>query len=194
SATAVTAIDVIPAQPPAGTTTATGLRLQGSEGTPLGGVVATFTDLNPAHGGCCLDGNINWGSADIDWGDGSHSPGSLVPVTGPGHTYQILGQHTYAEAGAFLVRVTIRGTTGAGLATTASTPVADEQGLRLTAASFTTGVSDPWSDDSGSTGLHNAVVATFTDGNPLATTASFWPVTIFWGDGSADGGTLLQSN
>src|SRR5262249_48247673 len=110
SATAVTAIDVIPAQPPAGTTTATGLRLQGSEGTPLGGVVATFTDLNPAPGGCCLDGNINWGSADIDWGDGSHSPGSLVPVTGPGHTYQILGQHTYAEAGAFLVRVTIRGT------------------------------------------------------------------------------------
>jgi RHS repeat-associated protein len=194
STAAATAIDVIPAQPPAGTTTATGLRLEGNEGTLLGGVVATFTDLNPAHGGCCFDGTINWGSADIDWGDGSHSPGGLVPMAGPGHTYQILGQHTYAHAGAFPVRVTIRATNGTVLATAASTAVADEQDLRVTAASFTTGVSDPWNNDDGSTGLHNAVVATFTDDNPLATTASFWPVTISWGDGSADPGTVLLSN
>ncbi|MDA0163273.1 hypothetical protein OM076_23565 [Solirubrobacter ginsenosidimutans] len=83
------------------------------------GPVASFTNSD-------LTAAADSFTADLDWGDGTHSAGV---VTGGNGAFAIAGTHTYAEKGRFTVKTSITGTDGsvadartevANLSTTAS--------------------------------------------------------------------------
>jgi fibronectin type 3 domain-containing protein len=65
---------------------------------PFSGVVAGFDD--PAH----PDAGPGDYTAQIDWGDGTTSTGS---IDWGGDVYNVSGDHTYAEAGSYATRVTV---------------------------------------------------------------------------------------
>jgi hypothetical protein len=107
----------------------------------------------------------------VDWGDQSSSVGHVSslgcdsPCTE--ETFAVTATHTYREAGIYTYSA--RGITGT--ATVTDAPLSAGQ-----AATFSTVEG---------TGLANAVVATFTDGNPLALATDF-SATINWGDSETD--------
>ena len=79
--------------------TASGKSITGTEGFALNNVeVASFTDANP--GGAAGDF-----SATIDWGDGTHSNGTVVALAGGG--FAVDGSHTYLDIRTFTTTVTI---------------------------------------------------------------------------------------
>jgi hypothetical protein len=86
---------------------AAGVNLSGTSGQPLSGVVAHFTDANPGAGQF---------SAQINWGDGSSSAGTVAAAAGGG--FDVTGTHTYQTAGSYPVSSTIADVGGA--TTTAS--------------------------------------------------------------------------
>jgi hypothetical protein len=43
----------------------------------------------------------------IDWGDGSSSPGTVIPIGSKGRSFEIHGSHVYADEGAYLVWLTV---------------------------------------------------------------------------------------
>ena len=69
--------------------------------------VASITDPDP--------GIQNDYHATIDWGDGTppDTSAQVVPPTAPGGQAQVLGSHSYADEGAFSIRVTVADTDGA---------------------------------------------------------------------------------
>jgi photosystem II stability/assembly factor-like uncharacterized protein len=67
-------------------------------GSPVSGVVATFTDADPAA-------TASDYSASIDWGDGTTSAGSVSAA--PSGGFQVAGSHSYGEDGTFHIKVTI---------------------------------------------------------------------------------------
>jgi hypothetical protein len=151
--------------------------ISGTEGTPLSGTIATFTDgtlLLP----CTSPSQY---TATIDWGDGTTSPGGVsqgsTTLLGACN-YTVKASHTYAEAGSYTYSVTVGGpdgtlNTGARTATIADAPLS-AAGIDFSATkgtSFTT------------------TVATFGDANSLARPADF-SATISWGDGSTAAGTV----
>jgi hypothetical protein len=91
---------------------AIGVNLSGTAGQSLSGVVAHFTDGNPAAGA----GEF---SAQINWGDGSSSAGTVTAGAGGG--FEVAGAHTYSTVGAYTTTSTIVDIGGA--ATTASSNV-----------------------------------------------------------------------
>jgi hypothetical protein len=64
------------------------------------GPTATFTDADP--GGMSSDY-----SAQIEWGDGTESPGAISAGTGPG-PYTVSGSHAYGSTGTFTITTTIK--------------------------------------------------------------------------------------
>src|SRR5205807_2162680 len=60
---------------------------------------ATFTDADPDHDCACY-------TATIAWGDGTFSTVNVPRNTGNGPT-PVLGSHTYAEDGSYVVQVTV---------------------------------------------------------------------------------------
>ena len=55
--------------------------------------MATFNDANPMA-------PISDYTATIDWGDGTpNSQGTIIQPGGVGTTFEVLGTHTYADAG-----------------------------------------------------------------------------------------------
>jgi hypothetical protein len=88
-----------------------GRNLTGTAGQPVGGVLAHFSDANPAAGA----GDF---SAQITWGDGATSSGSVSTPAGGG--FDVSGSHAYASAGSYTVSVTIADA-GGSTATTSST-------------------------------------------------------------------------
>ncbi|HET6880071.1 MAG TPA: TIGR03118 family protein [Pirellulales bacterium] len=146
-----------------------------TEGIAFSGVVATFTDADPA-------GVLSDYSAAIDWGDGSASTSGTVSM-GAGGGFEVTGAHTYAEKSNKTVTVTISdlgGTTATALsaAKVADAPLTPGVPLALNA---TEGVS------------FTGTLGTFTDGNPNATKSEF-TATIDWGDGGATSlGTILTA-
>jgi hypothetical protein len=77
---------------------ATGVNLSGTAGQSLSAVVAHVDDANPS-------GSANDFSAQITWGDGSTSSGSLSPAGGGG--FDVTGTHTYNTAGNYPVSTSI---------------------------------------------------------------------------------------
>ncbi len=124
-------------------------------------VLAAFLDANP---------NDPAGSytAEIDWGDGSRSAGT---VTGSNGEWSVSGPHTYASDGTYSVQVTLT----------------DADGTQATVASSLQ-VGDLYA------GLAGGVkVATFTSSNPQAQAGDF-TATINWGDGTTPTtGTVVGS-
>jgi hypothetical protein len=88
-----------------------GHNLTGTAGQPAGGVIAHFSDANPAAGASDF-------SAQITWGDGASSSGSVSAAAGGG--FDISGSHTYASAGSYTVSVAVTDA-GGSTATTSST-------------------------------------------------------------------------
>jgi hypothetical protein len=156
--------------------------LTGTEGQSTGSVtVANFIDGNPLA--TTADFTSGGGSVTIDWGDGTTSAGT-VTQTGTGQ-FSVSGSHTYVDEGSYPVQVTVADDGGAAGAATGSAVIADAPLAATGSPAFV------------STNPVSATLATFTDANPLATTADFTSgggsVTIDWGDGTTSAGTVTQT-
>jgi hypothetical protein len=140
--------------------------LQATEGRVLKrAVVATFTDDDP-------NATANLFTATIDWGDGSSSVGK-VRATKRGR-FQVLGAHTYLNAGAYAVTVDITDLGGSTAEVAGTATVADAT-LHATGYSIKTITGQAF----------QARVASFTDDDPNAT-AGLFTALINWGDGTTD--------
>jgi hypothetical protein len=126
--------------------------------------LATFTD--PAGPEALSDY-----SADVNWGDGSSSAGTLSFNTGTG-VFTVSGSHNYAEKGTYTITTTIHHDTASNATAVSSATVAD---------AALTGAAVPISAFRGQP--FTATVATFTDGNPNAPLSDFTAM-INWGDGT----------
>lgn len=81
--------------------TATGYNLS-IKGTAFSNTVATFVDADP-------HGTVSDYSAAIIWGDGKSSTGTVVAA---GSGFKVVGSHSYAKKGRYVITVTIRDTGG----------------------------------------------------------------------------------
>jgi len=97
---------------------ATAGSVSGTAGHPFSGPVASFTDADP--GGTAADY-----TAQISWGDGASSTGSITAGSGGGFVVQ--GSHSYATAGNYQVTVTISDAGGASTVARDSASVAASQ-------------------------------------------------------------------
>jgi hypothetical protein len=147
-----------------------------TEGQALGPgtTIATFGDSNNADTAASF-------TATIDWGDGTTSAGT---VTGSNGSFSVLGDHTYADEGDPLAKVTLTRTADSATATPQGSIAVSEADF-LTAQAKTIG---------GQPGvlISNAVVATFADTN-TANVAGDFTATIDWGDGATSVGTVSGS-
>jgi hypothetical protein len=163
--------------------TATGTPISAVEGNAFDGQVATFhaTDTTTA---------ASQYSATIDWGDGTTpSAGSISGGSGTFTVSAMSVPHTFADEGASTqATITITDTSN-GNTTTVTAPVTVTD-APLTAGTLTaTG------------GVEGVTAATasfsFTDGNPLATSADFTSgsggVVCDWGDGSTTSASVTGS-
>ncbi len=137
-----------------------------TEGVPLNDVtVATFID----NSGVSLGSY----SATIDWGDGAITSGTVVAGSSPG-TFDIVGSHTYINAGDYTLSVSeSNGTTTlgpvSGIVTVADAPLQGfAQALNTATAGF----------------ISNGLVAVFTDTDSTARPASNYSATITWNEGN----------
>ncbi|MFI5313083.1 MAG: hypothetical protein ACHQ06_02855, partial [Candidatus Dormibacteria bacterium] len=142
--------------------------ISGGEGTPISGVVATFSDNLGA------DPAANY-AATITWGDGTSSPGTVASAGGTNYT--ISASHVYGDEGSYPLTVGVTDTdgyqaSGGATATIADAPVSDsftgQFGISFAAAG------DPF----------QGVVGRFVDTNQSAPAAAM-TASINWGDGSA---------
>ena len=110
-------------------------------------------------------------SATVAWGDGQTGPATISGGT-------ISGGHTYAEEGSDTVTVTVTDSTAATASATISATLTDA------ALTMTAGV-----NVTGAEGSTVTVGASFSDANPLASTADF-TASIAWGDQRTSTGTV----
>ncbi|HZV05724.1 MAG TPA: choice-of-anchor L domain-containing protein [Gemmataceae bacterium] len=83
-----------------------GFTLAATQGTALTGVtVASFVDPGGAEPNATDPTGIHY-TADINWGDGGTSTG-IITFDTMTNTFKVLGDHTYAAAGNFVVTITI---------------------------------------------------------------------------------------
>lgn len=155
------------------TVTLTGTAVSATEGNSFSGQTASFTDTNSSS-------TASEYSATIDWGDGTTTSGT---VSGPtGGPYAVDGVHTYADEGSKTVTTSITDSLNSAndVHTTSTATIGDA----TLAASCDVPTLSALS--------YSGPVATFTDTNPLATTADF-TATINWGDSSTSSGTVSGS-
>ena len=151
---------------------ATGTTIALSEGSSFNGVVATFTDADPA-------GTVADYSATIDWGDGSTTAGSVTASNGG---FNVSGSHKFVEDGTYTVTVTIADVGGSTTNATTKANIAEAAllGSSVTLSGFER------------TSLENVLVATFAHGDG-SEPASHFTATISWGDGSTSTGVVTES-
>ncbi len=143
-----------------------------AEGTLFNGGVATFTDDNP--GATPADF-----TATIDWGDGS--PTTAGTIGSSSAAFVVIGQHTYADEGAFTVTVTISDVSpGTGTATVTTTGT-------VTEADVLSGTPVVFSAAAGIS--FTGTVANFSDQLTSAVPSDF-TATIDWGDATTTAGTI----
>jgi len=152
---------------------AKGQNISGTEGSPFAGAVATFTVPDQTAPATQF-------TANIDWGDGSSSTGTISGASG---SFTVTGSHTFAEEGTRSVVTTITDAADAndtGTATSTAT-VAD---------ATLTGSARSVSAVEGSS--FSGTVFSFTDGNPNGAPADF-TATVNWGDGNASSGSVATN-
>jgi RHS repeat-associated protein len=151
------------------------------EYTSFNGVVSTFTG-NPAQAT----------SANIDWGDGTNSAGTITS-TGQ-NSFTVSGNHTYGDetndaarngAGPYTLKVTVQMSVGGPL-TDQGPATVNDAALSGTGLNFTAVPGQPLGSGEQTT------IATFTDANPQASLGDF-TATIDWGDGTTSAGAV-QTN
>jgi hypothetical protein len=151
-----------------------------TEGAPISGTVATFTD-GFALLGCPPPSAY---SAQINWGDGATTAGTVSGGVGSllnGCFYAVAGNHAYPEEGSFSYTVTVTGSSGSG-SSPPTTLVVHDARLSATGAGF-----------NASTNMAvAATVANFTDGNAAAAVGDF-SASIAWGDGTSTAGTVVTA-
>jgi hypothetical protein len=143
-----------------------------AEATLFDGAVASFTDDDPSA-------NAGSFTATINWGDGS--PATPGTIGASEDTFFVLGQHTYADEGAYTVKVTISDQppgTGTGTATATGT---------VTESDSLSGSPRVFSAPAGAS--FTTTVATFTDTLTSAVPGDFL-ATINWGDATTSPGTV----
>ena len=122
---------------PAGSSiSAVGLNLTPKAGAPFSDKVATFINGAP-------NGTASTYSAIISWGDGATS---LGVITGIGNNLAVVGNHTYADPGTFVVHVTITDKTGSLSSTTTTASASVSSSSKQVGA---TRESDFWNSSSG---------------------------------------------
>lgn len=143
------------------------------EGASFTAVVAKFTDA---------DGNTNAAkyTANVDWGDGHTSVGTVV--VDPDGGFDVKGTHAYLQRGVFRLSVNITDTDH-DTASVRTTNVVQDPPLTVTAGDFVPTIHDPLTDQ---------VVAQFTDPNHSAKAADF-VATIDWGDGFKSSGKVVKN-
>jgi hypothetical protein len=153
--------------------TASGTAVSATEGKSFSGQVASFTDAN-------LTAPLSDFTATITWGDGTPaSAGTVSQPGGIGTAFMVNGDHIYGEEGSFTVSVNITDK-GGSTASPSSTATVADAALTPTGTVIT------------KTAFSDNTVATFTDGNPAASTSDF-TATINWGDGTpSTSGTITQ--
>jgi hypothetical protein len=142
--------------------TASGTTVSLTEGAKFSGKVATFSDPDTSA-------TASEYTATIEWGDSTSSTGT---VSGSGGSFEVSGEHTYADEGSYAIKVTITDVDNASNEATANS-TANVADAALSASGVTT--TSPQS--------FSGTVAKFTDANTSSTTADF-TATIDWGDGS----------
>ena len=141
-------------------------------GTPFSGVVATFSDLDPA-------GTVSDYTATITWGDGVTTLGTIVPGT-PG-LFNVLGTHTF-DTGTYTVSVVIADAGGSSTTAVSTFIITDPPLLVAPIPAITETEAQSFT----------APIGAFTDANTLSTASDF-SATINWGDGSpATSGVVSQ--
>jgi hypothetical protein len=78
-------------------------------------IVATFTDDDTAE-----TNSGNHLAANISWGDGTSSAGTVVHIGGLPNLFEVIGSHAYTRKGAFPVKVTITDSQGPSTSATGS--------------------------------------------------------------------------
>jgi hypothetical protein len=151
--------------------TAAGPTFYPTEQAPFTGVVATFTDADPA-------GVASDYTATITWGDGQTSAGRVAADPLVAGQFEVTGTHSYPAAGPYGVTVSVLDSGGAAATADSTAAVADAP----LAASGT-----PVSATEGT--AFASVVATFTDANPFSGAGDF-TATIAWGDGQTSAATV----
>jgi YD repeat-containing protein len=150
------------------------------EGIAFSGTVASFLDpVLPSEPA----GDF---TAQIDWGDGSSSAGTIVAL-GSG-LFDVLGSHTYDEEGIRVLQVTVTDNPGAApplsyTTTTSGTLLVEDAPLSGTGTTLFGTVGVPLAD---------VVVADFSDANPNPDPADF-SATISWGDGSSSDNGVIEA-
>jgi hypothetical protein len=143
------------------------------EGSGFSGIVGNFTDPGAA------DPSQGKYQAQIDWGDGSTSTGSVVSSMMMG--FAVNGSHVYAEEGSYQISVTIADA-GGSTATAVSSAYAMDAPLSATGQDASATVGVPFT----------GVVAAFSDANRNATAGDFSATIVWWGGSST--GTITGSN
>jgi PKD repeat protein len=153
--------------------TATGLIISTPIYPAFNGVVATFTDADPA-------GVVSDYTATINWGDGVTTQATFIDI-GPGGEFQVHGTHLFDRIGSYAATITIKDNGGA-TATAVSMITVTDLPIVVGADKIITGIEGK---------PLTAQVATFTYANPNAVFADF-TTTINWGDGTSSAGILGQ--
>lgn len=149
---------------------ATATTIVGREGQPFSGIVATFTDTDPAGG------RLKDFTATIDWGDGGTTSGA---ITGGGGQYTVSGAYTFADVSNQVV-VVINDAGGAAATATDAASIED-------ANTFTpTGLSLAGTEGQTVSGTLATIADTYI-GNP----ASDFSATVIWGDGDTTAATVV---
>jgi hypothetical protein len=143
-----------------------------NEASAYNGLVAVFTDDNPAAAPTDF-------TTTIDWGDGSPTTAGTITISSG--AFGVIGQHTYSDEGSFTATVTISDNPpGTGTATTTdAATIREADSLAGSPATFSAQSGSPFSGQ----------VATFTDTNTAAVVSDF-TATINWGDATTSAGTV----
>jgi hypothetical protein len=147
--------------------TVTGRAVTGTEGAELNVTVASGSTTSKTN--ACL-------RATIDWGDGATTNGT---IPAGGSSFTVRGRHTYAMAGHPDLVTTVRDICDPASASAHSPVTINDAPLAATGMPVSAYARYP----------ATVVVATFTDGNPLAKASDF-TAPVDWGDGTSGPATV----
>lgn len=155
----------------------TGLTLSTTEGAVVSGAaVATFTDPGGKE-------DVGDYSAQIDWGDGTVSPG-IVSLNAVSSIYTVAGSHIFQSPGIQAIVVTVQHDVATNATVTATAQVADVPVVGTAAATFRAVEG---------TSSASQILATFTDPGVIEPVTGYG-ATIDWGDGTTStSGTTTNS-
>ncbi|HEV3343847.1 MAG TPA: FG-GAP-like repeat-containing protein, partial [Pirellulales bacterium] len=154
--------------------TAGGVPVQAVTGQTLTSIITTFIDTNAA-------GQLSDFTAQINWGDGQTSTGTITADPSMAGQFDVTGTVTYAQRGSFPVSVTVKDAGGANVVARSIAKVVVLPTAAGTSTTAQAGV--PF----------NRVVATIADANPEDSPDDF-TATIGWGDGYTTPGLVTLSS